>query len=124
MTLQMEASIPREQKSGHVIETARLFMRHPAALTYRFTSVPNVPPVLRFMQQQAQLSEREAYSSLNMGAGFALFVAPEQAGQAVEVARQLGIAAYQAGVVEAGQKRVIIEPLNVEFAQDELTLRA
>ncbi|MBK6292975.1 MAG: phosphoribosylformylglycinamidine cyclo-ligase [Rhodoferax sp.] len=99
-------------------------MRHPAALTYRFTSVPNVPPVLRFMQQQAQLSEREAYSSLNMGAGFALFVAPEQAGQAVEVARQLGIAAYHAGVVEAGPKRVVIEPIKVEFAQDELSLRA
>ena len=99
-------------------------MRHPAALTYRFTSVPSVPPVLRFMQQQAQLSEREAYSSLNMGAGFALFVAPEQAAQAVATARQLGIAAYHAGVVEDGPKRVVIEPIKVEFAQDELSLRA
>ena len=76
------------------------------------------------MQAQAHIDDREAYGSLNMGAGFALFLAPEQAGQAVEVARQLGVAAYQAGVVEAGPKRVIIEPLNVEFAHDELTLRA
>jgi RimJ/RimL family protein N-acetyltransferase len=30
MTLQMEASIPREKKSGLVIETARLVMRAPA----------------------------------------------------------------------------------------------
>ena len=102
----------------------RKIMRHPDALTYRFASVPPVPPVLRFMQAQAHIDDREAYGSLNMGAGFALFLAPEQAGQAVEVARQLGVAAYQAGVVEAGPKRVIIEPLNVEFAHDELTLRA
>jgi hypothetical protein len=30
MTLQMEASIPRERKSGLIIETARLVMRAPS----------------------------------------------------------------------------------------------
>ena len=36
--------------------------------------------------------DREAYSTLNMGAGFAIFVAPEDAARTVEIARAQGIA--------------------------------
>ena len=53
----------------------RKLMRHPGAFTYRFHTLPPVPPVLRFIQQHAGHDDREAYSTLNMGAGFALFVA-------------------------------------------------
>jgi phosphoribosylformylglycinamidine cyclo-ligase len=101
----------------------RKLMRHPAPFTYRITQVPPVPPVLRFIQQQAQQDDREAYGTLNMGAGFALYVAPEDAQRTVEVARTQGIEAWVAGRVEAGPKRVVIEPLHVEFGSDELQLR-
>ena len=53
----------------------RKLLRHPAQLTYRLHSVPPVTPVLRFIQQHARQDDTEAYSTLNMGAGFALFVA-------------------------------------------------
>ena len=46
----------------------------PSRCTYRIHTVPPVPPVLRFIQQQAQQDDAEAYGTLNMGAGFALFV--------------------------------------------------
>jgi phosphoribosylformylglycinamidine cyclo-ligase len=101
----------------------RKLLRHPKALTYRVTQVPPVPPVLKFIQEQAKQDDQEAYSTLNMGAGFALYVAAEDAERTVEVARAQGIDAWVAGRVEAGPKRLIIEPLGLEYGDDALQLR-
>jgi phosphoribosylformylglycinamidine cyclo-ligase len=101
----------------------RKLMRHPRAFSYRIHVLPPVPPVLRFMQGAAQMSSSDAYGSLNMGAGFALFIAPQMAEAAVRVIRTSGIDAWVAGQVEAGRKRVIIEPLGVEFQAEDLQLR-
>jgi phosphoribosylformylglycinamidine cyclo-ligase len=101
----------------------RKLLRHPAALTYRIHSVPPVPPVLRFIQQQAQQDDREAYGTLNMGAGFALFVKAEDAARVVEISQSLGVPAWHAGNVEAGPKQVLIEPLGISFGHDDLQLR-
>lgn len=101
----------------------RKLLRHPAAHTYRIDAVPAVPPVLRFIQQHAGHDDREAYSTLNMGAGFALFVKAEDAQRTVEVAQAQGVAALVAGRVEAGPKRLLIEPLGLEFGDDALQLR-
>ena len=90
-------------------------MRHPAQLTYRIRQLPDVPPVLKFIQQQAGLDEREAYGTFNMGAGFALFVPAEDAERAVAVARKAGVDAWVAGSVEAGPRRLVIEPLGIEY---------
>ena len=56
----------------------RKLLRHPAELSYRIDQIPEVPAVLRFIQQHAGQDNTEAYSTLNMGAGFALFVAAER----------------------------------------------
>ncbi len=101
----------------------RKLLRHPSALTYRIHAVPAVPPVLRFIQQQAQQDDREAYSTLNMGAGFALFVKAEDAERTVEIARAQGVDAMVAGRVEAGPKQLLIEPLGIRFGDDDLQLR-
>jgi phosphoribosylformylglycinamidine cyclo-ligase len=58
-----------------------------------------------------------------MGAGFALFVPPEQADEVVQIAERCGIAAWHAGVVESGPKRLFIEPLGIEFSDADLQLR-
>lgn len=102
----------------------RKIMRHPSSLTYRIHTLPPVPPVLSFLQREAALDAREAYGSLNMGAGFALFVSQAEAAAVVRLARATGVTAWHAGNVEAGPKRVVIDPLNLEFAGDELHLRA
>lgn len=101
----------------------RKLLRHPAAFTYRIHTVPPVPPVLAFMAEHAGHDAREAYGTLNMGAGFALFVKAADAERTVEVARGLGIEAWHAGSVEAGPKQLLIEPLGVRFGEDELNLR-
>jgi phosphoribosylformylglycinamidine cyclo-ligase len=79
--------------------------------------------VLKFMQQQAQQDDREAYSTLNMGAGFALFVDAKDAQRTVDIAEGLGIAATIAGRVEQGPKQLLIEPLSIRFGDDDLQLR-
>ena len=101
----------------------RKLLRHPKALTYRISRVPPVPPVLAFIQAQARQDNQEAYSTLNMGAGFALFVKAGDAERCVEVARSQGVEAWVAGHVEAGPKRLIIEPLGLEYGDDALQLR-
>jgi phosphoribosylformylglycinamidine cyclo-ligase len=101
----------------------RKLLRHPAVHTYRIHSVPEVPPVLKFIQQHARQDDQEAYSTLNMGAGFALFVKAADAERTVAVAQAQGVSALIAGHVEAGPKRLLIEPLRIEFGDDALQLR-
>ena len=101
----------------------RKLLRHPAAHTYRIHSLPPVPPVLKFIQRHARQDDREAYSTLNMGAGFALFVKAADAERTLAVAKAQGVDAIIAGVIEAGAKRLLIEPLGIEFGDDALQLR-
>jgi len=101
----------------------RKLMRHRAELTYRIRRLPEVPAVLKFLQREAGLDARGAYATFNMGAGFAVFVPPEDAERTVAVARKAGVESWIAGSVEAGPRRVVIEPLDVEYAGDELGVR-
>jgi phosphoribosylformylglycinamidine cyclo-ligase len=101
----------------------RKLLRHTSELTYRIHAVPPVPPVLSFIQREAKLDNTEAYGTLNMGAGFALFVEAKDAEKTAEIARACGIDAWVAGAVEAGPKQVIIEPIAVTYSSDDLKLR-
>ncbi len=101
----------------------RKLLRHPGRFTYRVHSVPPVPPVLQFIAHEAGHDAGEAYGTLNMGAGFALFMPAGQAEEAVRMAGRCGVAAWVAGAVEAGPKRLIVEPLGLQFDADALALR-
>jgi len=101
----------------------RKLLRHPASHTYRVHTLPDVPAVLSFIQHHARQDDREAYSTLNMGAGFALFVANADAERTVAVAESLGVRAWVAGEVQEGSKRLLIEPLGIEFGDADLQLR-
>jgi phosphoribosylformylglycinamidine cyclo-ligase len=101
----------------------RKLLRHTSEFTYRIHTVPPVPPVLSFMQREAKLDNTEAYGTLNMGAGFALFVDPNDAEATAHIARQCGIEAWVAGAVAAGPKQVLIEPIGVTYSAEDLKLR-
>lgn len=101
----------------------RKLLRHPGQFTYRIHTVPPVTPVLKFMQEHAKQDDREAYSTLNMGAGFAIFVPAADAQRTVDVAKACGIEAWVAGSLETGEKQLLIEPLNIRFSDDDLQLR-
>jgi len=103
----------------------RKLLRHPGDFTYRITRLPPVPAELALVAAEAGLTPAEAYGTFNMGAGFALFVAPEDAAAAVDVAEAQGVAAWLAGSVEAGHggRRAVLEPIDVTYDADDLRLR-
>ncbi|MCS6996400.1 MAG: AIR synthase-related protein [Casimicrobiaceae bacterium] len=102
----------------------RKLLRHPADWTYVIEMLPPVPTELAFIAREAGLDAREAYGTFNMGAGFALFVAARDAARAAEIARDQGVAAWIAGHVEAGPKRLRIAPMGVIYDGADLQLRA
>jgi phosphoribosylformylglycinamidine cyclo-ligase len=101
----------------------RKLMRHPASFVYHITALPPIPPVLQFIVEKAGLDLSEAYGTLNMGAGFALFVPKPQAARTIAVAEQHGVKAYQVGKVEEGKKQVVVEPLGIIYEGESLNLR-
>ncbi|HEY1449796.1 MAG TPA: AIR synthase related protein [Solirubrobacteraceae bacterium] len=99
-------------------------MRPSRALTYRIERLPPTPPVLAFLVEHAGLAPHAAYSTFNMGSGFALYCAAGAGERLVELAHQHGLSALLAGHVEEGPRRVIVEPVDVCFEDDELELSA
>ncbi len=59
---------------SHVTGHGLLKLMRPARqLSYRIECLPEVPPVLSFLVEQAGMDAQAAYSTFNMGAGFALY---------------------------------------------------
>ena len=52
----------------------RKLMRAPQPWSYVIDNLPPQLPIFDFLQEHGPVSDEEAYSNLNMGAGFALFV--------------------------------------------------
>lgn len=100
----------------------RKVMRARRELTYRIVALPEVPEVLAFLAKAADLAPAEAYATLNMGAGFACYVAAGAGSRVVEIAAGLGHRALVVGSVEAGERAVVLEPLGVRFADADLAL--
>ncbi len=97
-------------------------MRPQRELTYRIGALPPVPPVLAFLAAQAGLDAAAAHSTLNMGAGFAVYCRPGGGARVVTIAEELGLGALLAGAVEEGPRQVILEPVGVTFAGEQLAL--
>jgi phosphoribosylformylglycinamidine cyclo-ligase len=99
-------------------------MRPRRELSYRIERLPPVPPVLAFMVERAGLDARSAYSTFNMGAGFAVYCAQGSGDDVAAVADEFGLAALVAGRVEEGSRRVVLDPVGVSFEGEELELSA
>jgi phosphoribosylformylglycinamidine cyclo-ligase len=97
-------------------------MRPQRELTYTIRALPPVPPVLAFLVERSAMDPAAAYSTLNMGAGFAVYGRPGGGARVVESALELGLHALLAGTVETGPRQVILEPVDVTFAGDQLAL--
>jgi phosphoribosylformylglycinamidine cyclo-ligase len=84
-----------------------------------------VPSVFRFIQKAGPVDLREAYATFNMGAGFAVYVRPEDADPALLAAKATGYKAWVGGYVrkQDDRKAVVIEPLDITFEGDTLQVR-
>jgi phosphoribosylformylglycinamidine cyclo-ligase len=97
-------------------------MRPTRELSYRIERLPAVPAVLSFLVEQAGMDAQAAYSTFNMGAGFALYCRAGDGERIVATAARLGLDALLAGRVEEGPRQVVLEPVDVRFAGDRLEL--
>jgi phosphoribosylformylglycinamidine cyclo-ligase len=97
-------------------------MRPRRELTYRLSWLPEVPEVLRFLVEQADMSPAAAYATFNMGCGFAVYCAAGAGEEVVSIASGLGLQAGVAGAIEAGPRRVLLEPVDVTFESGDMEL--
>jgi phosphoribosylformylglycinamidine cyclo-ligase len=95
-------------------------MRPAKQLTYRISELPPVPEVLAFLAEEARLNAHDAYSTFNMGSGYAVYCRAGAGDGIVEMAQTLGFQALVAGSVEYGPRQVIIEPVGVRYGGTEL----
>jgi phosphoribosylformylglycinamidine cyclo-ligase len=108
---------------SHITGHGMLKLMRPAReLAYRITALPPVPEVLEFLVDRTEMSSAVAYSTFNMGAGYAVYCAAGFGSQVVDIAAGLGYDARLAGVVEAGPRRVILEPNGVVFETGDMDL--
>ena len=78
----------------------RKLMRASEPFVYVIDRIPEPPPIFPFMQEHGPITDEEAYGNFNMGAGFALYLAPEHVEQAQAIAEGHGISTLVAGTVE------------------------
>lgn len=103
----------------------RKLMRLDEPFVYRMTDLGQPQEVFRFIMEHAQMDAREAYGTFNMGAGFAAYVAADDAARCVELAQAAGYKAWIGGRVEkeGSRKAVVLEPLGIAFEGETLKVR-
>lgn len=101
----------------------RKLMRAQMDFTYRLHAIPSPPEEFRLIQAVGKFTDEQMYAAFNMGAGFAFYVPGEQAVLVREIARKEGYQSWDAGVVEAGPKQVVIEPNGITYRQNSLPIR-
>ncbi|HEY1590200.1 MAG TPA: AIR synthase-related protein [Solirubrobacteraceae bacterium] len=95
-------------------------MRPRVELGYEVRKLPPVPEVLEFLVQAAGMSPAAAYSTFNMGCGYAVYCAAGSGERVVSMSAELGLRAELAGVVVDGPRRVVLEPVGVVFESEDL----
>jgi len=106
--------------TGHGL---RKVMRPAREFTYRITELLPVPEVLTFVSERLGMDDEDAYATFNMGSGFAVYCRGGSGEAVVEVARSVGLDAVVGGTVEAGPRRVVLEPRGVSYSSESLSLR-
>lgn len=103
----------------------RKLMRLEEPFVYEIQAVPRPPPIFEFLMEKGPINIREAYATFNMGIGFALMVAPEDAQRCISIATASGYHPTLIGAVrkQGNRKAVEIKPLNLIFEGETLNLR-
>lgn len=106
--------------TGHGL---RKIMRAKGDFTYVIEKIFDPQAVFLFIQKHANLDDDEMYQTFNMGQDYAIFISPSDVEKAQQIVSQNGFKSLNAGVVEEGKRKVIIQPKNITFAGETLSLR-
>jgi phosphoribosylformylglycinamidine cyclo-ligase len=94
----------------------RKVMRCRYPFTYVVESLPQPPPIFRFLQARGGISTHEAYQTWNMGVGFCLYADAGETEAIKSICAEYGMSVMQLGYVEEGEKKVVIHPLQVSYS--------
>lgn len=101
----------------------RKIMRAKENWTYNIEQLPEMDELFKFIQEKSGMSGEDMYGTFNMGAGFAVILPEVEVEKALQIISDSGFKAIKAGRVEAGEKQVIIKPLNIIFKSESLNIR-
>ena len=102
----------------------RKLMRAERPFAYVIDELPKQKPIFGFLQQHGEMSDEQAYGSLNMGVGFALYVPSRETTSVILLAADSGLHAYHCGYVRPDkEKKVDIRPRGLVFRSDTLAIR-
>lgn len=101
----------------------RKLMRATQEFTYVINEIPESHAVFNFLQKETGNDSHEMYSNFNMGAGFAVYVKPEQADKVTRIAKNSNLKAWVAGSLQKGERKLKIEPLKLTLSGDTLKVR-
>lgn len=101
----------------------RKLMRANRDFTYVINLLPPILPIFEFIQEKSGNSDEEMYGYFNMGAGFAIYLPADQVEEAQSIIQKHNLNSWNAGVVEEGERKIIIKPKNIIFEGKTLDLR-
>jgi phosphoribosylformylglycinamidine cyclo-ligase len=101
----------------------RKIMRAKGDFSYIIEDMFEPQEVFDAVQKYAELTEYEMYDTYNMGMDYAIFVAPEDVTKTLEIIKETGFEAKDAGYIEAGERKVILKPKNITFTSESMDLR-
>lgn len=102
----------------------RKLMRAKKDLSYVINTLPDSQPLFDFIKEHSGTDDAEMYGSFNMGAGFAIFTDNNDSEKIIEIAKQNNLKAWNSGVVETGERQVVIKPKDIIFKGESLQVRA
>ena len=106
--------------TGHGL---RKIMRANREFCYVIEKIFEPQEIFSFIQEHANLSDKEMYSTYNMGQDYAIFLPQSEIKKAQEIISKNGFDCLDAGYIEKGERKIIIKPKNITFEGDTLNLR-
>ena len=83
---------------------------HKHSFTYRVDDWPIPIPLLFQFMRELGVSLEDCLTTFNWGIGYYVFVHPDHANQAIQVAACAGYSLHRLGVVEEGKRQVVFHP--------------
>src|SRR5258708_39418454 len=106
--------------TGHGL---RKLMRSRQKFSYIIENIFETQALFLFIQKHSNLPNFEIYQTLNMGMDYAIFLSEKDVKKAQNIIKKNKFESIDAGYVIKGERRVGIEPKDIEFEGESLQLR-
>lgn len=106
--------------TGHGL---RKIMRARQEFTYIIEKIFEPQPIFSFIQKHAEINDYQMYETFNMGQDYAIFMSSKDIDKAQQIIKDAGFESLDAGYIQTGERKVVIEPKNITFEGQTLNLR-